>query len=300
MPRNVDRDQSRQQNAVSSNNEPTYTRHVIIEPEESDPYDTDKRRVFVADNSIKISTEAFGRPRPPRKEQSLYTTPKGKYSSERDSLDKDLNQDNTRRNVKYQDDVPPKRQQQRQQQQQQEEEEEVGQQQQQQYQNRRQYEQGRRTNYDRSGYVSSNTRRNKMEEGGVRQQTRYQHQEEEDYREKSSRHPSSNKQTEDKQKTTYQRKVNKEERENKQTNSKELQQQEQDKEERKGEDKTTRVLILDIEVEKGKIESLEVFEGNDPLKLATDFCNKFSMDPKYIEYIADQIRTNLSKLNQSI
>ena len=83
------------------------------------------------------------------------------------------------------------------------------------------------------------------------------------------------------------------------------------------------VLVLDIEVNKGQIETLEVNEvsnfyiykyknknnktiliknkqEDDPNELAKNFCDKHKMNEQLQQYIADQIISNLNKINTTV
>jgi len=56
------------------------------------------------------------------------------------------------------------------------------------------------------------------------------------------------------------------------------------------------LLTLDIEVQPGKTEALIVHEGDNPEDISTKFCNTHNMQDQFIEYIAQQIKENLSKI----
>jgi len=57
----------------------------------------------------------------------------------------------------------------------------------------------------------------------------------------------------------------------------------------------TVLFCVDIEVRKGQTETLEVYEGDDPQEIATEFCEYFGMNKKFIKVVADQIEQTLEQ-----
>jgi len=61
------------------------------------------------------------------------------------------------------------------------------------------------------------------------------------------------------------------------------------------------IFVLNIEVDSsGQSESLEVYEGDDPLLLARNFCQQHKMNLKLVDIIAEQIANNVHRLLNKI